>query len=62
MDPIMMTAVAKASNIAKDAMGSVYQEHLKGASSFGSYEEGSNLYKLGKLGIYASISRHLCLT
>lgn len=54
MDPVTMEAIAKTSGIIKDATVSMYQEHLKGGSTFGSYEEGSNLYKLAKLGIYAS--------
>ena len=54
MDPITMAAVAKTSGAIKNATESMYQEHLKGGSTFGAYEEGSNLYKLAKLGIYAS--------
>lgn len=55
MDPLTASTIAKSSiNIVKDVIGSAYQERLKGASNYGTYNTGTNLYTLGKLGIYAS--------
>lgn len=55
MDPITVAKASKAAiDTATDIASKYYNESLKGASSYGAYEEGSNLYKLAKLGIYAS--------